>query len=170
MFAKSLKETCLGLWTAFSNIYLKESDEDWKTIARGFENKWNFSNCIGALDGKHVAMDCPKNQGSSCYSYKEFHSLILMAVCDFSYCFAFVDIGTFDRENYPPIFGQCEMGLAFENKEMTVPDPEAVNGHILSHVIVADEIFPLKARLMKPFPGRNISQERQGYNHKREHC
>ena len=36
------------------------------------------------------------------------------------------------------------MGLAFEDKEMAVLDPGVVNGHILPHVIVADEIFPLK--------------------------
>jgi len=29
------------------------TQKDWKKIALEFEQKWNFGNCIGAIDGKH---------------------------------------------------------------------------------------------------------------------
>ena len=42
---------------------------------------------IGALDGKHIAMDCPKGSGTQDYNYKGFYSLVLLAVCDAKYNF-----------------------------------------------------------------------------------
>lgn len=52
--SKIVYETCQALWTVLSPIYLAEpNQEDWMNIAEGFNQKWNFANCIGAVDGKH---------------------------------------------------------------------------------------------------------------------
>lgn len=32
------------------------NEEMFSEVERGFRNKWNFPNCIGAIDGKHVVM------------------------------------------------------------------------------------------------------------------
>ena len=34
--------------------------EEWKAIAQQLETEWNFSHCLGALDGKHFVIECPK--------------------------------------------------------------------------------------------------------------
>ena len=79
-----IRETCKGIWDALNEKFLiapKKADE-WNTIADEFQNEWNFPHCLGALDGKHIAMDCPKNAGSEYFNYKHFHSMVLLAVCD----------------------------------------------------------------------------------------
>jgi len=32
--------------------------EEWTKVAEQFYSKWQFSNCIGALDGKHIKIRC----------------------------------------------------------------------------------------------------------------
>lgn len=48
-------ETCIALWNKLRVSVLKlPTTENWKEIGRGFESQWNFPNCIGAIDGKHI--------------------------------------------------------------------------------------------------------------------
>lgn len=104
------------------------------------------------------------------YNYKGFHSLVLMAICDVNYCFTFVDSGGLGRDNDAAIFGQSEMGKAFEYGYFDIPQPEVVEGHILPYVIVSDEIFLLKPWLMKPFPRRDLTEEKLIYNYRSSRC
>lgn len=48
------------------------SEEQFIRIAAEFDQKWNFPNVIGCLDGKHVRIRCPNSTGSIHYNYKDF--------------------------------------------------------------------------------------------------
>ena len=167
-----VRATSEALWIALSETYLKapETKEQWQKIAREFEAAWNFPNCLGALDGKHIAIECPKKGGSNFYNYKGFHSLVLMAMCDANYCFSLVDIGGYGRDNDASIFAQSEMGVAFEQNEIDIPEAEVVDGYTLPYFIVSDAIFPLKTWLMKPFLGKNLSEEKEVFNYRLSRC
>ena len=81
--SKIIKETSNALWETLKEVYLKSPQQvaDWKAISKEFENLWNFPHCIGTIDGKHVAIECPKLSGTQYFNYKGFFSVVLLAIC-----------------------------------------------------------------------------------------
>jgi hypothetical protein len=52
-------------------LQIPKTEVEWKVIAKGFNDKWNFPNCLGAVDGKHVSIKKPPHTGSYYYNYKK---------------------------------------------------------------------------------------------------
>ncbi|GFS36723.1 DDE Tnp4 domain-containing protein [Trichonephila inaurata madagascariensis] len=123
-------------------------------IAQQYSTKWNFPSCIGAIDGKHVRIKAPKNSGSLFYNYKDYHSMVMLAVVDADCKFAAVDVGSYGREGDAGIFLKSEIGRKIRNNTFNVPPPKALPGTdtVIPHVIVGDEAFALHQNLMKPYP------------------
>ena len=63
-------------------------------MASRFEEKWQFPNCIGAVDGKHLVLQPPPASGSHFFNYKKTHSIVLMAVAGPDYECLYADVGT----------------------------------------------------------------------------
>jgi hypothetical protein len=61
------------------------SEADWREVAEGYYDRWNFPNTLGSIDGKHVRVRQPAHSGSHFYNYKHFYSIVLMAVVDSRY-------------------------------------------------------------------------------------
>ena len=168
--SKILRETCDAIWEVLRNTYVchPKSTEEWAAIGSEFFEEWNFPNCLGAVDGKHVMIECPKNAGSSTFNYKNFHSLVLMGICDAKYCFTFVDIGSLGGENDATILTNSTIGRSFDQVPtiLGIPQPTKHIGKSLPYVLLGDDIFPLKPWLLKPYPGRKLHETQQVFNYR----
>ena len=83
-----------------------------------------------------------------------------MALVDANYKFIFIDIGQYGSNADGPVFMKSDFGYLYLNDLLDIPGPKQLPGvaHLgaLPHVIVADEIFPLKPTIMCPYPrGKN---------------
>ncbi|KAJ8911443.1 hypothetical protein NQ315_008329 [Exocentrus adspersus] len=160
-------EVCQAICRNLENMYLPEPTEQlWQKAEEGFRNQWQFPNCIGSVDGKHITIKCPHKAGSNYWCYLNKFSLVLMAIVGPDYRFIAVDIGGFGKNSDGGIFETSNMGKRFEENLMNVPKPKNLPNHDepCPHVLIGDEAFSLKTYLMRPFPYKqsktDISKEK----------
>ncbi|CAK1597518.1 unnamed protein product [Parnassius mnemosyne] len=116
------------------------SENNWKTLSSGFETHWNFPNCCGAIDGKHILILAPPNCGSEYFSYKGSNSIVLMAVVDFNYKFLYINVGAEGSQSDGGIFKNWP--ISDELKRGLLPE---------GLFLLGDDAFPLKPYLLKPY-------------------
>lgn len=166
-----VSETCATIWAILMEkgfLKVPTTHHEWKDVAYLFENDWNFPNCVGAIDGKHVVIQAPARAGSSFYNYKGTHSIVLMAVCDARYKFLLVDIGDSGRESDGSVFASCNLGQAIHENKLNLPDARELDGtHVtFPYVFVGDEAFPLKTSLIKPYPRNALDDKKRIFNYR----
>lgn len=131
------------------------TEEEWKVIEQGFRQRWNFPDCYGAVDGKHVNIHAPANCGSDFFNYKGNNSIVLLAVVDHDYCFRYINVGATGRQSDGGIFQQSALFEALANNLL----PE-------HGCLVADDAFPLKEYMMKPYSKVALSKEQKIFNYR----
>nr|XP_022903145.1 uncharacterized protein LOC111415626 [Onthophagus taurus] len=99
------------------------TESDWHDIAKTFWMHWNFPNCIGALDGKHVQILAPPNSGSNYFNYKKKFSVVLLALVDANYKFIFVDIESYGKNSDGGIFANSHLGKRLDNGTLNIANP-----------------------------------------------
>ena len=79
----------MALYKALSEEFLSvaRTEKEWEKISNDFYVNWQFPNCIGSLDGKHVKILPPPESGSDYRNYKGYFSEVLMALVDANYEF-----------------------------------------------------------------------------------
>ena len=135
---------------------LPVSEREWKTVSKGFEEKWNFPHVIGALDGKHITIQAPFRSGTEYYNYKKYFSIVLLALVDSNYNFMYVNVGSQGRISDGGVFKHCELYRNIENNYLNVPAPEILNIPYTTkvpYVILGDQAFALTKYMLTPFAG-----------------
>lgn len=84
--------------------------------------------CIGAIDGTHVRIKCPKNSGSFYHNYKDFFSTVLLAIDDANYKFISVAVGSYGREGDMSIFKKSNVAHQISSNTFNIPPPTNIPG------------------------------------------
>lgn len=151
-------------------LYLTPPTPDkWTQIANGFLNQWNIPNCVGSFDGKHVHLQAPANSGSYYYNYKNYHSIVLMAACDYNYKFTLIDVGANSSASDESIFATSEIGQALKYENLGVPQGRIQlpgSDKSTPYFFIGDQAFPLMKNFMRPFAGRRLEEKKEIFNYR----
>lgn len=163
-------EVCKAIWDNLNSIHLPTPTiEDFKSIEKEFYEKWDYPNCIGSLDGKHIRIKCPKHFRSMFFNYKQYYSIVLMAVSDANYKFTMIDVGGYGKDSDGGILSASNMYQRLENESLKIPGEKKLpNFNVKApYVFIADEAFPLRNYLMRPFPRLQAQQnDKMYYNYR----
>ncbi|XP_043479941.1 uncharacterized protein LOC122509765 [Leptopilina heterotoma] len=163
---KIVHEVCSVIWDCLSPRYLAVKDAfDWQIVARSYFEKWNFPNCLGAIDGKEIRIKKPPHSGSLFWNYKKFFSFKLLAACDAHLRFTWIDVGDYGSVSDASAFLYTDLYTALEHNELDLPPAAAIprTNIVVPYAFVGDAIFPFRNYLMKPFDRNHRLTERQIY-------
>ena len=164
-----IPEVCDAIVEVYGDeaLHFPETPEEWIEIAKGFAKRWNFENTLGAMDGKDVHIRCPPKAGSLYYNYKQFYSILLLAVVDSACKFIFTDIGSNGSVSDTTVFNECGLSQALNANIIALLEPKPLphDDHPLPFFMIGDDAFALRTWMMKPFP-RSISIPQRVFNYR----
>lgn len=110
----------------------------------------------------------PNNAGSEYFNYKKFHSIVLQAVVDADGNFIIIDVGDYGSSSDDEMFEHSDFGEKLIERRLNIPPPRQISTRspTLPYVFVADEAYPLKINIMRPFPQRNLNPEKRIFNYR----
>lgn len=91
-----------------------------------------------------------------------------MAVADAHYKFTYITVGAKGRHSDGGVFANCAFARALEINALNIPPAKPLPHRTLPvpYCIVADDAFPLKPYIMKPYPFLNQGIEKRIFNYR----
>lgn len=93
---------------------------------------------------------------------------MLLALVD-SHCnFLFIDVGSNGRISDGGVYRESKLNSALTNNSLNIPNqmPPPGSDLILPFVVVADDAFPLRDFLLKPYSRRNLTNDERHFNYR----
>lgn len=115
---------------------------EWLTVFHDFSRKWNFSMCVGSIDGKHNSFG---SRTKWKYVYKWFFSIVVLAVADANYNFIYFYVGCQGRISDNGVFKYTMLLGKINNGTLGFPQPTSLPGkeNPVPLMFVADDAYPL---------------------------
>ena len=142
-------------------------------ISKSCEERWNYPNCIGAVNAKHVAIQPPADCGSFYYTYNYSHSIVVLLVAGADYECIYADIGTNGRVSYGGVWNKCSLAQKMNQNKVCLPHPTYLpfGTEEVPYGFVGDDAVDLKPHCMKPYAQAGLTDARRvcKYRHSRAH-
>jgi hypothetical protein len=168
--AQIIRQVCEATFEEYMNECMRTptTPAEWTEVANKFSLRWQFHHCLGALDGKHIAMRKPRSAGSYWFNYKKFHSLVLVALVDRDYKFIWADVGCNGPSSDAEIWNDSPLKETAETGTLNLPEPDFLphDDQHTPYFFIGDDAFSLRTWMMKPFSRQNMAPEERIFNYR----
>ncbi|GFO43524.1 protein antagonist of like heterochromatin protein 1 [Plakobranchus ocellatus] len=162
-------ETCRVIWNVLQPLVMPTPDGNrWRQIALEFHERFDFPLCLEAIDGKHIRIKKPHRSGSKYYNYKGYCSIVLFAVSDANGKFVIVDVVFYGGNSDGGVFNRSTFGKKLLAEKLAIPENDFIPGTDINipYTFVADEAFPLRENIIKPFAHHQLTHDKQISNYR----
>lgn len=152
-FGFIIKEVLAAIWKSLSLEALSHTDA--RKVAEGFGSTWDLPHCIGAVDGKRIKMEYPRNSNAL--------SVVLLAACDANYCFTAADVAVTNEAG-----GDLKL---LNSHNLPQPDDLPHSEEIFPYFYIGNETCTLANNFMVPFSkyyieGSAEPDEKRAFNYR----
>ena len=163
-----VKDVCQAIVKLLQMKYITiPTGERVKTIVDGFESKWGFPQCVGAIDGSHIPIASPQEHPADYYNRKGWHSIILQAVVDHELRFWNINVGWPGRVHDARVFSNSVLFQKAQAGTLLPNLSRSLSGIDVPLVILGDPAYPLLPWLMKPYVQHsNLSNQNKAFNYR----
>ena len=156
------------LWEETVSTLWPDNEEKMMDLMKCMDTEWQFTYAYAAIDGSHIPIRCPPGGAEAAkeyYNFKNFYSIVLMAIVDSKYRFLWGSCGYPGNLHDSLIFkstelysklmsGRCQNNLQMEGNIMVPP------------ILLGDGAFPFHPWLMKPYSQAVLKTDEQYFNYR----
>lgn len=125
-----------------------------------FQLRWQFPNCIGALEGKRVRFQPPSSRG--------IYSIFFIMLVDANYRIIYVDVGDEEKIANGRFWHDCSLKMAVDTDSVGIPQikPWPNEKSPKQFVFLGNDAFPLGSNLLKPYSKDDLTKQEQVFNYR----
>ena len=133
------------------------------------EQLWQFPCAWAAVDGCHLPIVCPAGGPEArkeYHNFKNFYSIVMMAIVDAKDRFVWVSIGFQGNSHDSVILQSTQLWTDISEKNIIPSIGKKVDDVIVNPLILGDSAFPFRIWLLKPYSHDTLSPKESNFNHR----
>jgi hypothetical protein len=157
-----------NLWkSAVMDLFPSNTDQVTAKII-DMEQLWQFPCAWATVGGCHLPIVCPAG-GSQArkeyHNFKDFYSIVMMAIVDAKDRFVWVSIGFPGNSHDSVILQSMQLWTDITEKNIIPSIGKKVDDVIVNPLILGDSAFPFRIWLLKPYGHDTISTKESNFNY-----
>ena len=160
-----VQDTCLAIVHNLLKVYIRFPTGDaLKSVVEGFEEKWGYPQCLGAIDGSYIPISAPELNHTDYYNRKGWYSMTVQAIVDHDYVFRDICVGWAGSVHDARVFANSLIYKKITEDNL-LADVSFRNmlGKKIPVCLIGDSAYPLNTWLMKPFTDNLCLSPQQKY-------
>ena len=160
--------TCKAIVDVLIKEYIRfPVGQDLKDVVSGFENKWGFPQCAGAIDGSHIPISAPELNHTDYFNRKGWYSMLVQAVVDHEYLLRDICVGWPGSVHDARVFVNSLLYKRITEDNILDSSGRTILGRNIPICIVGDSAYPIQPWLMKPFTDDStLTHQQKHFNYR----